>query len=335
MSLTQRLERFNSTIGQVNLVLFASCTTVSLLLMMVLNITQKQQHHRKLDKPQTVTVAAAALMPHTHVDDKYCLAVLTKKKHVSRDTMQFEFEYQDDGKTRILPVGKHLKVFAPNPAPQQEMWNGRVNEERHALIERKYTPCVITPRGFVLVVKIYSKTPQFPDGGKMTQYLSQLRVGDLLECAFPYGLIEYAGSGVFKKSRAQFPTQHVGMVAGGSGLTPMLRLLEESLHRTDDNTKFSLLFANRDEGDIILKERLDELAAKFPERFKLSYILSRPSDEWQGVRGYITKEVLQQALPPVAETTLVLVCGPPVMINGCVKENLQAMGFTTKQVWDF
>ena len=43
------------------------------------------------------------------------------------------------------------------------------------------------------------------------------------------------------------------MVAGGSGLTPMLQVAEELLARPGETTKLSLIFANQSEADIILK----------------------------------------------------------------------------------
>lgn len=53
----------------------------------------------------------------------------------------------------------------------------------------------------------------------------------------------------------------VGMVAGGTGLTPMLQVIDEAL-RQGLPTKFSFIFANVSEDDIIMKQHLDDLAAK-------------------------------------------------------------------------
>jgi len=44
----------------------------------------------------------------------------------------------------------------------------------------------------------------------------------------------------------------------------MLQVIEDVLHEADDKTHISLVFANRTEEDIILKDRLDELAKKHP-----------------------------------------------------------------------
>lgn len=44
----------------------------------------------------------------------------------------------------------------------------------------------------------------------------------------------------------------------------MLQVIEEVLSEKDDKTHVSLVFANNNEEDIILKDRLDELAKKHP-----------------------------------------------------------------------
>ena len=46
--------------------------------------------------------------------------------------------------------------------------------------------------------------------------------------------------------------KRVGMVAGGSGLTPCLQVAEELLSLPDDKTKIDLIFCNKNEGDIFL-----------------------------------------------------------------------------------
>lgn len=39
--------------------------------------------------------------------------------------------------------------------------------------------------------------------------------------------------------------KHIGMIAGGSGITPMLQLIREIIKRDDDHTQISLLFSNK------------------------------------------------------------------------------------------
>lgn len=50
-------------------------------------------------------------------------------------------------------------------------------------------------------------------------------------------------------------------IAGGSGLTPMLQVIQEIARNPDDKTKVSFIFANQSATDIILKKELDDLKA--------------------------------------------------------------------------
>lgn len=43
-----------------------------------------------------------------------------------------------------------------------------------------------------------------------------------------------------------------------------------------DKTKVSLLFANVSEGDILLKDKIDAMAAAHPDRFRVHYVVDKP-----------------------------------------------------------
>jgi len=94
--------------------------------------------------------------------------------------------------------------------------------------------------------------PKFPAGGKMTQHLEQLELGDKISFRGPSGRLQYLGNGTFsiKKLRKDPPkhvtAKRVNMIAGGTGITPMLQLAREVLKRSDkDKTELALLFANQ------------------------------------------------------------------------------------------
>ena len=64
----------------------------------------------------------------------------------------------------------------------------------------------------------------------MSQYLESLRIGDTIDFRGPSGLIVYKGHGKFhvrpnKKSLPKEKTfKKVSMIAGGTGITPMLQV---------------------------------------------------------------------------------------------------------------
>jgi len=165
---------------------------------------------------------------------------------------------------------------------------------------------------FDLVIKVYhaGKVDRFPDGGKMSQYFEQLRVGDMVDLSGPFGLIEYCGKGTFKKGGKEVKVKKIAMMAGGTGITPMLQIIEAVHKRKDDPTEVSLIFGNQTEDDILLRSRLDTIAAK-DKRFKVWYTLDRPPANWTFSTGFIDKAMIEAHLPPASPDTVVLLCGPP------------------------
>ena len=101
----------------------------------------------------------------------------------------------------------------------------------------------------------------------------------------------------------------LGMIAGGTGITPMLQIIRAALKNPSDKTRISLIYANVNEDDILLKTELDELAARNPTRFKVYYVLNNPPPAWAGGVGFVTKAQIQQYLPPTMEGIKILMCG--------------------------
>ena len=58
----------------------------------------------------------------------------------------------------------------------------------------------------------------------------------------------------------------VSMIAGGTGITPMLQLVRAVFRDPEDETRLSLLFANQTEEDILLRKELEEVQAEHPDR---------------------------------------------------------------------
>lgn len=133
----------------------------------------------------------------------------------------------------------------------------------------------------------------------------------------------------------------IGMVAGGTGITPMLQVIKEILNNPQDHTIVHLVFANNTEEDILLKDQLDELAKKH-SNFKVTYILSKPSSAWKGHKGFVTGELLDVTLPKPSSDVSIFVCGPPGFMEvvsgnktpdykqGPVSGLLKKAGFTGK-----
>ncbi|XP_049540127.1 NADH-cytochrome b5 reductase 2 isoform X1 [Anopheles darlingi] len=276
--------------------------------------------------------AASSKEPRTLLDpqEKYMLPLI-EKEEISHDTRRFRFGLPSEKHILGLPVGQHIHLSAT------------INDE---LVIRAYTPVSCDDdHGYVdLVVKVYKKNvhPKFPDGGKMSQHLESLKLGDRIAFRGPSGRLQYLGNGRFsikklRKDPAQiYEAEHVSLIAGGTGITPMLQLVREVLKHSDtDKTKLSLIFANQTEDDILLKPELDELAARYPEQFKLWYTLDRPKPEWTQGKGFVSDEMIKAQLFPPSPSALVLMCGPPPMVNYACIPALEKLGYPMERTFAY
>lgn len=269
--------------------------------------------------------------PKTLLDTtvKYSLA-LKEKEDISHDTKRFRFGLPSPSHVLGLPVGQHVYLSA---------------KVKGNLVIRAYTPVSSDDdKGFVdLVVKVYYKNthPNYPDGGKMSQYLNDLKIGDSIDFRGPNGLLVYNGNGDFairpdKKSGAtvrQF--KHVGMIAGGTGITPMLQLIRSITADPTDHTKCSLIFANQTEKDILLREELEEIRKDHPEQFKLWYTLDKPPQGWVYSTGFVDADMIKSRLPAPAEDVLIVMCGPPPMIQYACLPNLSKLGHKVENTFAY
>lgn len=170
----------------------------------------------------------------------------------------------------------------------------------------------------------------------MSQYLDSLEIGDVVEFRGPSGLLTYTGKGNFsiqpnqKSPPEPRVAKRLGMIAGGTGITPMLQLIRAILKDPKDPTQCSLLFANQTEKDIILREDLEELQAQHPGRFKLWFTLDHAPAGWAYSRGFVTADMIREHLPPPGDDVLLLLCGPPPMVQLACHPTLDKLGYSQK-----
>ncbi|XP_062401154.1 NADH-cytochrome b5 reductase 3 [Sardina pilchardus] len=256
---------------------------------------------------------------------KYQLRLIDKEV-LSHDTRKFRFALPSEEHILGLPVGKHVYLSA------------RIDGN---LVVRPYTPVSSDDdHGFVdLVVKIYFRNvhPKFPEGGKMSQHLEGLRVGDVVDFRGPGGLLEYQSTGTFavqpdKKSPPETKSAStLGLIAGGTGITPMLQLVRAIIKDPSDRTICHLLFANQTEKDILLRDELEEIQARHPDRFKLWFTVDRAPEGWEYSQGFISADMIQEHLPPPSDDCMMLMCGPPPMIQFACNPNLDKLGYRQSQ----
>lgn len=107
--------------------------------------------------------------------------------------------------------------------------------------------------------------------------------------------------------------KHFFLVAGGSGITPIMGIMKSVLVN-EPNSKVTLLYCSRHEDHIIFKKELDELEHKYADHLKVIHNLSQPTEAWAGLKGRLSSETLK-GLVNTAESesefqTEYFICGP-------------------------
>ncbi|ORZ27618.1 NADH-cytochrome b5 reductase 2 [Lobosporangium transversale] len=270
--------------------------------------------HRSILFARRFMSTAIALNPSEFVDFK-----LKNIESLTHNTSRFTFELPEHQSLGLHVASCILtKFIGPDGKP----------------VIRPYTPTSETyvKGSWDLIIKRY-------DTGIMSSHIHNLKVGDTLSVKGPI---------------SKYPlkvNQHksIALIAGGSGLTPILQLIYSILHDKEDVTKINFIFANVTPDDIILKDVLDELVKTHPDQLKVTYVVSRPPAEgWIGETGRVNAEMIRRHVPEIGtEGNKVFVCGPPGMMNaisgpknpdltqGELIGALKDLGLTSEQVFKF
>ncbi|XP_060831719.1 NADH-cytochrome b5 reductase 3 isoform X1 [Bombus pascuorum] len=255
---------------------------------------------------------------------KYSLPLI-QKDILSHDTRKFRFALPTSDHILGLPIGQHVHLTV------------KIGDE---VVIRSYTPVSSDDdHGYVdLVIKVYFKNvhPKFPEGGKLSQYLENLKIGETVDFRGPSGRLVYKGHGKFsikilrKDPPVEYNVKKIAMLAGGTGITPMLQLIRAIIKDSTDETQVSLLFANQTEKDILLRDELDDIAKNHTYKLKLWYTVDTSSENWPYSTGFINVDMIKNYVFPPSPDTIVLMCGPPPMINFACNPNLDKLGYDPK-----
>mmetsp|Transcript_2470 Transcript_2470/g.3713 ORF Transcript_2470/g.3713 Transcript_2470/m.3713 type:complete len:886 (-) Transcript_2470:225-2882(-) len=248
---------------------------------------------------------------------------LQAKTVLSHDSFLLDFALQTPEHVLGLPTGKHVFLSAT------------IDNE---MVLRRYTPISSNyDVGCIkFVIKAYPPCERFPRGGKMSQHLDSLKIGDTIDMRGPVGEFDYIGNGKFTLDGEDCFASKFNMIAGGTGITPVMQIAAEILRHPEDHTHMSLIFACREENDLLMRSTLDEWAEKFPKKFQVHYILSDgwPAD-WKFSTGFVNKALFEKELYPAANDCYNLMCGPPIMLEkGCVP-NLIGLNHDKHRMFSF
>ncbi|CAK4034342.1 NADH-cytochrome b5 reductase 1, partial [Lecanosticta acicola] len=233
---------------------------------------------------------------------------ISEKTQISHNTAIYRFKLPNENDILGLPIGQHISLAATLDVTDPKTGNTERKE-----VVRSYTPISsdVEPGYFDLIVKSYPT-------GNISRHLATLNVGDTMKVKGPKGAMVYTPNMV----------RRFGMIAGGTGITPMLQIARavQRGRKSGDKTEVDLIFANVNENDILLREDLDKLAKEDPN-FRVHYVLNNPPENWSGGVGFVTAEMIKGHLPAPAADVKILVCGPPPMVSA-IKKATESLGYT-------
>jgi len=111
-----------------------------------------------------------------------------------------------------------------------------------------------------------------------------------------------------------FHGQDLVFLAGGSGIAPAMSMLKNVF----DNGlahQFHFIYASSYIEDVIFIEELRELAQKH-DNFKLTEVISRPPEGYQGITGRLNADLIKELVGEVHNKTF-YVCGPTPFNENC------------------
>jgi len=246
--------------------------------------------------------------------------VIIAKHNLTHNVIRFSIELKPNVKLGV-PLGFHIKLKIGN-------------------VQRRYTPVCYSltdqeppqpqNNGQVLhfIMKIY-------EDGEFTQLMNKVTVG-----AAGKLLIGDVGGSFDKQFFAN--TGLIVYFAGGSGITPFIRILEAMIKNKSlvKGKNIVLIYFNCTDRDVIFKEEFEQVAAKYAWFTFFPIITgSIVPMSWKGISGKPTIELIRNEIKypaSIASTKAkkILICGSPGF-NKCCEELVDSLPFPTKETCIF
>ena len=251
-------------------------------------LTEQDLKNRKILACQTRVQSNAAFY-FDHASD-FCQTGQTKRLQtrveaitwLSEDTVKLELDIQNAHQAIQYLAGQYARIYIPD-----------TNEHRaYSFAQASNTEQTLT---FLI---------RYLTDGVMGQFLKErCSIGQNIEIELPFG------SFYLRQTHRHRPLY---FIAGGTGLSAFLAMLDECEHLTEI-PPIHLYYAVRYEHQLCEEERIKAYQERLPE---LHYypVVSRPSEQWSGLKGYVQTHL--DAVNLNSQAFDLYVCGAPALIEG-------------------
>ncbi len=201
------------------------------------------------------------------------------------------FEIPDDLRdTFAFKAGQHLTLKADIGGEE---------------VRRNYSLCTAPDeRDWMVTVKRIG-------GGVFSNWIGDhLKAGDTVEVMPPHGS--------FTTELNASATRQVVGIAGGSGITPVMSLIRTIL-KSEPQSRFTLLYGNRDSSSIIFLEELAKLKNRYLDRLELYHFLDAEEGDIDLFNGMLDRARVDDAIEHLIGTPKEIsdwfICGPGPMMD--------------------
>ncbi|KAI8582972.1 hypothetical protein K450DRAFT_225703 [Umbelopsis ramanniana AG] len=252
-------------------------------------------YNRKNEKNR---VACEGIEPNIKSPEKalslmgWTTLTLRETQDMGENAKLFRFNLPKEDQVSGHTTSSFIMTSVVKPGTEKNWWP--------TYFYRPYTP--VSAEGDVGHIDIVVK--KYKDGNS-SKSIHSLKPGDKLDVMGPLKTFKYQENSY----------KSIGMIAAGSGITPMFQLLHKILDNSEDKTKVNLLYCNRTEDDILLRKELENMAAKNPERLQITYCLTQPPLNWEQESGRVSLDMVKKHMPEPSSATKIFVCGPEGMVS--------------------
>ena len=145
--------------------------------------------------------------------------------------------------------------------------------------------------------------------------------------------------GNFTPSASAYTSNHIILMAGGSGITPLYSIGRSILNRSSD-TKVTIIYSSRTPEDIIFKRSIGALTVRFKGRLNCYHVLSQPTDVTEisketVIKGRLNKPVAEELIKRATNGPLnnvqYFICGPSALMK-MYQEILETMEVSAEHI---